>query len=141
MSSGLECWEARGFAQQLDSKPLLHCIFVFLYFLLFLYTKQKHIYVQELRRQQICEDINVGLKLLKEGGSAHGQPADQAHQLIHRNNRVYWKLKSGNYDNVYLRKAPKLSPAGILAGLSNVEFQDRQTATLEVVIFYCGLVV
>ncbi len=65
--------------------------------------------------------MNVELLILAEGGSAHGQPADQIHNLVHLNNKLYQKLLLQDYDNIYLRATPRRTTAGNLAGVSHAE--------------------
>ncbi len=74
------------------------------------------------RRDEILQAMNVILKILKPGSSAHGQPMDQIHNLLRHYAWKYEKLRTGNYDNVFIRVPPGETPrheSGGLVGLSN----------------------
>ena len=57
---------------------------------------------RQLRIEQISKELNMIIKCMPAGGSAHGQPADQIHNLIHAYNRMWQMRRTQTYDNIYL---------------------------------------
>ncbi len=80
---------------------------------------------EAIRRDTLCEEMNIVLEILLGGMSAHFQPLDQLHQLWRSYSQLYAKLKLGEYDNIYLRVHPRDIPrtkkGGNLKGLTNRE--------------------
>ena len=77
---------------------------------------------EALRRDELCQELNIKLVFLKPGSSAHGQPMDQLHNILRHYSYKHEKLTLGHYDNIYSRKAPEDMPrteAGNLVGLTN----------------------
>lgn len=77
---------------------------------------------EQLRRDELCKELNIILVFLDPGSSAHGQPMDQLHNLLRHYAYKYERLTLGFYDNVYLRKDPQEIPrteAGNVVGLTN----------------------
>lgn len=73
---------------------------------------------QQLRIEQISKELNMILKCMPAGGSAHGQPADQIHNLIHAYNRMWQMRRTQTYDNIYLRPQFNGEP-DIIRAMSN----------------------